>query len=356
MEFLQEYESVWERLKRETRPIVLYGMGDGAEKILNAFELYGIQAAGVFASDEFVRGHHFRGFPVERLRDLTARLGEDIVVAISFASQRPEVLALMDAVDAQYDTVAPDVPVVGGTLFTPEFVKENAQRLRQAYALLADAQSRRVFECTVAYKLTGRLRYLRDCTSAKDEVFQHLLQPRVDEHFADLGAYNGDTIRELLGYTEGCFASITALEPDHRNFKKLGKYVEERLTGAVRLIQAGAWDRDETQSFAGRAGRNSAVSTQGTPVQMRALDSVLAGAPCTLLKLDVEGAERRALLGAQETIRTFRPRINLAAYHRSEDLFELPLLVHSLCAEYRIYMRHHPYVPAWDTNIYAVAD
>lgn len=34
-----------------------------------------------------------------------------------------------------------------------------------------------------------------------------------DEHFSDLGAYNGDTIRELLHYTDGRFGSVTALEP-----------------------------------------------------------------------------------------------------------------------------------------------
>ena len=34
MDFLTLEQSVWSRLKEETRPIVLYGMGDGADKIL----------------------------------------------------------------------------------------------------------------------------------------------------------------------------------------------------------------------------------------------------------------------------------------------------------------------------------
>ena len=36
MDFLTLEQSVWSRLKEETRPIVLYGMGDGADKILAA--------------------------------------------------------------------------------------------------------------------------------------------------------------------------------------------------------------------------------------------------------------------------------------------------------------------------------
>ena len=67
------------------------------------------------------------------------------------------------------------------------------------------------------------------------------------------------------------------------------------------------------------SGRNSALAKQGIPTQMRSLDSVLGGAPCTMLKLDVEGAEHQALLGAQQTIKTHHPRLNVACYHRNED-------------------------------------
>ena len=80
-------ETVWDRLKKENRPIVLYGMGDGADKILKVFESYGIKASGVFASDEFVRGHDFAGFPVRTLAQTIEVFGENIVIVISFASK-----------------------------------------------------------------------------------------------------------------------------------------------------------------------------------------------------------------------------------------------------------------------------
>ena len=41
----------WEELKEAKLPIVLYGMGDGADRILAALTAHGLQAAGVFASD-----------------------------------------------------------------------------------------------------------------------------------------------------------------------------------------------------------------------------------------------------------------------------------------------------------------
>lgn len=354
MDFLSLEQSVWTRLKEETRPIVLYGMGDGADKILAQFDRLGIRASGVFASDEFARGNLFHGFSVRKLSDTVAELGEDIVIVISFASQRPEVLAKMYELDAKYDVVAPDVPVVPGALFDKAFVREHSAAMQECYDLLADERSREVFLDTVRFKLSGRLEYLRRSESGKDEVFENILKPTENEHFSDLGAYNGDTIRELLHYTDGRFASVHALEPDRRSFRKLNEWASANIEGDVTLVQAGAWDRDEIRCFSDQAGRQSHVANKGRETQMRALDSVLGGRPCTYLKMDVEGAEREAISGAEQTIRTFAPKLNIAAYHRSEDFFELPLVIHSLCKDYALYLRHHPYVPAWDTNLYAV--
>ena len=54
-------QNVWETLKNDNKPVVLYGMGLGAEKIMDTLAQYGVEIADIFASDEFVRGHSFRG-------------------------------------------------------------------------------------------------------------------------------------------------------------------------------------------------------------------------------------------------------------------------------------------------------
>ena len=53
MDFLTLEQSVWSRLKEETRPIVLYGMGDGADKILAQFDRLGIRASGAICFTAF---------------------------------------------------------------------------------------------------------------------------------------------------------------------------------------------------------------------------------------------------------------------------------------------------------------
>ena len=86
----------------------------------------------------------------------------------------------------------------------------------------------------------------------------------------------------------------------------------------------------------------------------RSVDSLLQGQNVTYLKMDVEGFEREALWGASKTILHYAPKLSVSIYHRNEDIFELPLLVKSLQPNYKLYIRHRLYIPAWDTNLYAI--
>ena len=220
MEFLHEEQSVWEYLReRKTahRPL-WYGRRRGQDPA-GVRGQWAIAAAAVFASDEFVRGHSLAGFRVQR----AVRGGRGIRRGhrnrAEFCQPAPRAARAVYELDARFSLVAPDVPVAGGGLFDLDYVRAHADDLQRAYGWMADAQSRQVFADIVNFKVSGKIAYLRHCESGKDEVFRNILRPTAHEHFADLGAYNGDTIRELLGYTGGAYASITALEPDRRNFK-----------------------------------------------------------------------------------------------------------------------------------------
>jgi len=89
-------------------------------------------------------------------------------------------------------------------------------------------------------------------------------------------------------------------------------------------------------------------------VAVRTLDSILDGARVDYIKYDVEGSEYEALCGSIETIKRHQPDLLVSLYHRNEDIFRLPIFVHSLLKEHKLYLRRFPYVPAWDLNLYAV--
>ena len=55
---------LWEELGKQEKPLLLYGMGNGAEKLLAVCAKKGLTIAGVFCSDGFERGKSFCGMPV----------------------------------------------------------------------------------------------------------------------------------------------------------------------------------------------------------------------------------------------------------------------------------------------------
>ena len=339
--------NVWTALADCREPIVLYGMGNGADKVLDEFEKRGISAAGVMASDAFCRYQEYRGFTVKKESDFEQELGA-FTVALCFGSHLPEVVNHIDEVAGRHTLLAPNVPVVGGGVMDDAFIKRHGAEIESAFALLADEASRRVFQGALDFYYTGRLSYLQAIESGKDEVFRDILRLQ-NERYLDLGAYRGDTVDEFLRYTDG-YESIVAVEPNPRNFHKLREHLESIENAAA--VNAGIADREGVMYVSKGGGRMAALSgDNGIEIPVTTVDA-LDGAP-TYIKVDIEGMEGAMLDGAVRTLQEFKPKLNLAAYHRAKDFFALILRLHSIDPAYHIYLRKHPCVPCWDLNIYA---
>lgn len=56
----------------------------------------------------------------------------------------------------------------------------------------------------------------------------------------------------------------------------------------------------------------------------------------SFLKADVEGYERDLLLGARETIRTYRPKLSICTYHLPDDWREIPSVIRSFGMGYKM--------------------
>lgn len=328
---------IWQKLASEKRPIVLYGMGNGAEIMMKQLEKYGISVSGFFASNDFVRGQFFKGFKVMTFREAKEKF-PNMIVLISFGTQRKEVIDNILSLDAE--VYAPEVPVVGDEVFTIEFARKHKKEIEKAYSLLADDGSKKVFEEIIYYKLDGKISHLVSCQS---EDALDLFKFSDNEDYLDLGAYNGDTVLKFLEKTKK-YNSITALEPDIKNFRKLQKNIESLEN--VTLINKAVSDKSGKICFSTAGGRNSRVGGE-SEILATSIDDL--NKDFTFIKFDVEGQELSAIKGAVNTIKK-HPKMLISAYHRSEDIFTIPLAVNEINPQYKIYLRHLPYIPAWDTN------
>lgn len=341
-------QDIWQRLKSEKKPILLYGTGNGADKIMNELDRLNIKVSGVFASDGFVRERTYKGFRVLSLTE-AEEIFSEFTALFAFGSDRPEVLENIKSIMSRHTLLAPEVPVAGGEIFNLDFAKRHADELYKVYSLLADEQSKKTFEQTVLFKLDGDISRLFTCEVDKNEPFKNILKLEKGSSFLDLGAYNGDTVIDFC-FRVGEFSHITAVEPDKRSFRKLSENTENLN---IERINVAVSDRVGTVSFAKKASRGSTIGV-GENIPAISVDSIAESKSFDYIKFDVEGAELSALLGAEKTIKRDRPKMRIAAYHKSEDYFALPLKILEYRDDYRVFMRHLPSVPAWDTEFYFI--
>lgn len=349
---------LWQKLSATGKHVVMYGMGNGADKILSVCDQYGIVVEDFFASDDFVRGQQFHGKTVRRFDELIQTYGADnMIVLVAFASCLPEVMAQIERIAQCCELYVPDVPVRGDTVFCEAFEQQHAVALAQARELLADERSREVFDAVLHFRRTGELAPLLSSADDKEQVMASLLHPLSYQTVVDVGAYDGDTVREMLAMSPG-LRKVWALEPDRRNFRKLSTYAEAENRAQIQCCPIAAWSEAATLQFDDSGNRNAGIDCDHTArrvveVEAVALDMLLHGESVDYIKYDVEGSEKQALEGSRETIVRERPDILLSLYHRTEDLHALILQLHAICPTYRLYLRRYPYIPAWDLNLFA---
>ena len=188
--------------------------------------------------------------------------------------------------------------------------------------------------------------------------FEDMFTRTGDEVIVDCGGYTGDTLQYYLDKVGGAFAAYHVFEPDPRNFQKLLDYVASlppQTAARVKPERKAVSHTPGKLDFDGRGALESRVHTRGTiSVESVPLDMALEGVDPTLIKMDLEGFESFALLGARNTIRRARPVLSICVYHYPFDLWELPLLINSFCKGYRFFLR--AYEEMFDYVCYAVPE
>lgn len=224
---------------------------------------------------------------------------------------------------------------------------EHRERIGQVYEKLADRQSREIYANILTFRLFGEGPEIP--TLAQEEKYfpKELFTPSPEEHFVDCGAFDGQTLRDLLALTGNQIRAYYGLEPDPANFQRLerftGQLPEEELRGKVELSPCAAWSVEgEIPLYALHGPGSFAAPYGGTRVAATTIDRLLDGRRATAIKMNIEGSELDALTGARETIRRWRPRLMVAGYHKTWDFWEVPELM--LEAGYAVYLRsymHH---------------
>lgn len=223
--------------------------------------------------------------------------------------------------------------------------------IARARQLLVDDASRTVFDQQIALRRNGDYAKLSTPTPDDQYMPRGLEAWRRPMRLLDCGAYDGDTIRALRA-AGNIIESYLALEPDPANFARLVESLGSDSTG--QLLQVGAYSVQGQLSFNSGEGGAAHVDAGGaTTIEVVRIDDLCSDFAPTLIKMDIEGAERQALQGAMQTISRDRPDLAISTYHRLDDLWRIALQIDILQPGYRFHLRSHAY-NGFDTVLYAV--
>ncbi len=342
---------IWQYLSQSDKPIVMYGTGDGADKIVDVLERCGRTVDDYFASDGFVRFRTFRGKQVLSF-DTVKDKYDDFIILQSFGTSLPDVLDRIYSLDSKYEYYAPDVPLYGGELFTYDYYTEHKDIIDAVYDMLADDRSKTVYRSMIEYKLSGKLSFLKDTSDSFSECMSVFGGDYT--YFCDGGAYRGETSFAILELFDG-IERIYAFEPDAHAYKKLCDASSDSDIDFY-AYNAMLSDKAEMHRFYTRKNRSSSSHTLGSVrtdeksvlIPSYKADDILPKDGKGLIKLDVEGCEKEAIDGAVQSI-CAGADVQVSLYHRSCDIFSLPQQMKKLTPDAEFYIRRIPYVPAWDT-------
>lgn len=160
----------------------------------------------------------------------------------------------------------------------------------------------------------------------------------------DCGANVGVFVRQSL---ERGAKKVIAIEIAPDNIECLRRnFVKEVQEGRVVIYPKGVWNKDEMLTLnlpeneaAASVVMKPETAQQGPQVPLTTIDKLVAELQLErvdFVKMDIEGAEVKALEGARETLKRWHPRMALAAYHQPTDPVEIPKMARAAVPDYKV--------------------
>lgn len=182
-----------------------------------------------------------------------------------------------------------------------------------------------------------------------------LMPQKFREVFVDAGCFDGQTTKQFFTWCKGEAYSY-CFEPDSQNIALIHKNLYNQNN--YEIVPKALWsiNRDIAMEAKGNFATSVGVDIHNNnrqTIEAVSLDDFLYGREVTFIKMDIEGAEVDALLGAKKTIAEQKPRLAISIYHKTDDIWRIPDTILECCPNYQLYLRHYSFSD-YDTVLYAI--
>lgn len=164
------------------------------------------------------------------------------------------------------------------------------------------------------------------------------------DYVLDCGAYTGNT-SFYFAQRAGGAGHVWSFEGNPETFAMLAANIETSpFKGNITACNAAVTDVSGSVNFSANPSEGARISGDGIRVQAASIDDFVQKhgiRKVDFIKMDIEGAELKALAGAIATCRQFKPRLAICIYHRYDDFISIPQKLLEINPCYRFYLKHN---------------
>ena len=349
----QRENTVLDRLLAEChRQCVIFGAGTMGQRALSALHSMGVHPLSFADNNPALWGKSVAGIPILCPDDAAELFGESALFFIAIRNENhwyrdtfEQLFQLGCARISSSEPIAWRFPEKFPRFLLydlPHKMYEHAEEVAQAASLWADEESIAEYCAQIQLRAFGDPSALSAPALCESYILPEVFQLGPEDVFLDCGAFDGDTIRNLVDHHEP-FGRIEAVEADSHSFARLADFVstlQPDIANRIRLHQCAVGGQLGTVRFDDTGGVESKVSDDGKiVVDMVPIDVMFASKRVSMIKMDIEGGEFDALVGAEQVIQRDRPILAICVYHSQQDIWRIPLLIRRLCPDHRMYLK-----------------
>ena len=344
--------------------IVLAGAGEVGQKALAGLRRLGIEPLAFADNNSDLWGKAINGLDVLSPQEAAQKFCDRAVFVVTVYNGSGVGKQLRNLNCARVAPFAylfwkyPEILLPHASLDKPHQIYMEADDVRKSLSLWADEVSRREYLAQLRWRLfldsdslppplpMGQIYFPLDLISLSSE-----------EVFVDCGAFDGDSVRNFIQRQRSTFRQIIAIEADPTNYKKLQHSISALpgdIQNRVVVRQLAIGKQAGKIRFDARGTAGSSIATSGgVEVECAPLDDILKGYLPTYIKMDIEGAEVDALMGAQNLIKKASAVWAICLYHQQDHLWRVPHFMHSLSNRFSFFLRRYA-EEGWELLCYAV--
>lgn len=234
------------------------------------------------------------------------------------------------------------LPVIKASYFLKNYSGEKIALPSKAF--LSDMR-KQLLDAGIAEKSIIDATAWYDATEGRQYFDLPYLTYGENEIFVDGGSCDGMSSVRFVEQCSGKYEKIYCFEPDRKNITRLKRNFQSRKIENYEIVDKGLWNERQELAFAANGAANSHITGTGgdnaEKIEVISLDEIMQGQRVSFIKMDIEGAEYKALQGAQKTITEHKPKLAICVYHKPEDMWELPGLILDMRPDYKLYFRHY---------------